>query len=244
MHRLVRFWMIGSLALALAGWWMKDALPPPGKLAPEVAHEPVQKVVREKPFEVSVAGATYRVQPRYSYDLSAVVVSLHHSDSWWDYAHKEWGDHVNVMDLCVVWGSSATSGAYRSVSFSNTQWECHWRWFGEVAFRSDEASNNHVVTEKPAVAKALKSIRIGDQVRIRGRLVDYTTLKDGRPQGMRVSSDRRTDEGPGACEVIYVDEVEVLDRTGHGWLLAMKAGIGLLLASLVAWLMLPAKFDD
>lgn len=245
LHRLVRWTMIGSLGLAIAGWWMKDVLPPPGRLAPDVANEPVQKPARgARPFEVAVNGITYRVQPRYAYDLSALVVSLHHSDTWWDTAHKEWGDHVNVMDLCVVWGSSATSGAYKSVRFHNSQWECHWSWRGEVPFRNDEASNNHVVTEKPEVAKALKSIRIGDQVRIKGWLVDYTIVKDGRPQGTRVSSERRNDDGPGACEVIYVDEVEVLGQSGRRWALAMKTGLGLLLASLFAWLLLPARFDD
>lgn len=244
LHRLVRLWMIGSLAVAIAGWWMKDVLPAPERLVPEIANEPAQKLVRQKPFDIAVEGVSYRVQPRYSYDISALVVSLHHSDTWWDTAHREWGDFVNVMDLCVVWGESATSGAYRSVSFHNTQFECHWQWSGDVPFRNDEASNNHVVTEKPEVAKALKSIRVGDQVRIRGWLADYTTMKDGRSQGTRVSSDRRTDDGPGACEVIYVDSVEVLGRGGHGWRLAMKIALGSLLLSLLAWLMLPARFDD
>jgi len=244
LHRLVRWAMIASLALALAGWWMKDVLPPPEKLSPALANEPLQKRVRDKAFDISVNGVTYSVQPRHSYDMHGLVVSLHHADAWWAYAHREWGDHVNIMDLCVVWGSSATSGAYKHVSFSNTQWECHWRWFGDVPFRNDEASNNHVVTEKPEVARALKSIKVGDQVRVQGYLVDYTTFKDGRPAGKRISSEVRTDDGPGACEVIYVHSVEILGSAGRGWRTAMKVGLALLALSVFAWLLLPAKFDD
>ena len=41
--------------------------------------------------------------------MSALVVGLHHSDTWWDYPHKDWNDHINLMDLCMVWGENARS---------------------------------------------------------------------------------------------------------------------------------------
>lgn len=247
MHTLVRRVMIGSLIAAAASWWMKDALPPPAKLIPEVREEPKQVRVRKPPIDTNVNGVDYRIQPRYSYDLSALVVSLHHSDTWWDYVHKEWNDHINLMDLCVVWGGNAQSGAYRNISFSNDQWTCSWEAGSAAAFNAfnhEEASNNHMVTDDPAVAKTLRAIRIGDQIRIQGYLVDYTIFKDGKPAGTRVSSEVRTDLGNGACEVLYVNAVSVTRSAGHRWRIAQNVALVILLLSVIAWVLLPIRAED
>jgi hypothetical protein len=246
-YRAAQVLMAGGLLLAAAGGWMKDVPPDPERLSPGELDEPVQKAVRKPPFETQVNGVTYRIQPRYSYELNAVVVSLHHSDTWWDYAHREWGDHVNVMDLCVVWGDSVRSGAYRDVSFGNSQWECHWSYRSERAmkfFRNDQAANNHIVTDDPAIAKALRNIKVGDQVRLRGYLVDYATLRGGREMGRRVSSETRTDSGPGACEVLYVDELDTIRSANRRWRLAMWAGVWTMLIGLLLWFVLPVRAED
>jgi hypothetical protein len=174
-------------------------------------------------------------------------VSLHHSDTWWDYAHKEWGDHVNIMDLCVVWGDSVRSGAYRDVSFSNNQWECHWSYSSERAqkqFRNEQVSNNHIVTDDPGVSKAMRNIKVGDQIRIRGYLVDYTTFKDGRPAGTRVSSETRTDTGNGACEVLYIDGFDSVGSPNRAWRITQWAGLIALVLGLILYIVLPVRADD
>ena len=246
-HLLVRYAMIGSLLLAAVAWWMKDALPPAAGLSAGLLEEPAQVKVSRKPIDTRVNGIDYRIQPRYTYDLRGLIVSLHHSDTWWDYAHKEWNDHINLMDLCVVWGGNVRSGAYRGISFSNDQWTCSFSansleaW---SAFNMTEASNNHMVTDDPAVARALRELRIGDQVRVRGYLVDYTVFKDGRPAGTRVSSEVRTDTGNGACEVLYVESLDLLGSANRAWRIAYKAALWLLLLSALAWIALPVKYND
>ncbi len=247
MHTFVRFAMIASLITAATAWWMKDVLPPPAKLSVDLLAEPKQVAVRRPALDTRVNGVDYRIQPRYSYDISALVVSLHHSDTWWDYAHKEWNDHINLMDLCVVWGGNVQSGAYQKIDFSNDQWTCSWGASSAEAFNAfnhAEASNNHMVTDDPGVAKALRAIRVGDQVRIRGYLVDYTVFKDGKPTGMRVSSEVRTDLGNGACEVLYVDAVDVTRSAGHRWRLLQNVALAVLLLSIIAWLLLPLRAED
>ena len=246
MHALVRFAMLASLLAAAIAWWMQDELPQAGRLREDLFSEPVQRKVSKPPFDTRVDGVDYRIQPRYSYDLRGLVVSLHDSDTWWDYAHKAWNDHLNLADFCVVWGETARRGAYRGISFSNTQWECHWGTTSSEAwqaFNQTEVANNHMVTDDPAVAKALRAVRIGDQVRVTGYLVDYTTFRDGRPAGTRVSSETRTDTGNGACEVLYVESLELLDSAGRRWRLALKIALAALAASAIAWLALPPKLD-
>jgi hypothetical protein len=247
MHALVRALMVASLVAAVGAWWMKDVLPPPAKLTPDLHAEPRQVKVRKPPIDTSVNGVKYSIQPRYSYDISALVVSLHHSDVWWDYVHRENNDHLNLMDLCVVWGGTAQSGAYKGMSYSNNQWEC---WVqpesaeAAQAFNSAEFSNNHMVTDDPAIAKVLRSIRVGDQIRVQGYLVDYTIFKDGRPAGTRVSSEVRTDMGNGACEVLYVESVDVLGSAGRLWRIAQYVALAVLLLSVIAWVLLPIRGDD
>lgn len=240
-HGVVRWLIRGSLALIALGWWRLDALPPAAELASSVAEAPRQQPSKDPPFEVTAQGVNYLVQPRYRYEMDAVVVSLHQSDAWWDSAHEQWSDHINLLDICVVWGSSATSGAFRQVSFSNTQFECYWSWRGDVAFDNTEAANVHLVTADPALGKRLKALRVGDQIRLGGQLVNYTTRKNGQTLGTRVSSESRTDSGPGACEVLYVTDARLLARPDRRGLRMLQAGLVLLLGGVVCWFCLPMR---
>lgn len=239
--------MIASLFAAAVSWWMRDELPPPARILENVYTEPKQVRVRRPSIDTSVDGIAYRIQPRYSYDMSALVVSLHDSDTWWDYAHKSWNDNINLMDLCVVWGESAKNGAYQGISFSNNQWECHWSTRSQKAwqaFDQTEVANNHMVTDDPAVAKALRAVRIGDQIRVQGYLVDYTTYVNGREMGKRISSEVRTDTGNGACEVLYIESLELLDSAGRRWRIGLNIALAILALSVIAWMFLPVKIDD
>ena len=246
-HRLVNYLIIASLLLIAFAWYKSGSLPAPEKLSAGLLEEPDQRPTREKPFETVVQSVQYRVAPRFTYDISGLVVSLHHADSWWDYAHKEWNDHINVADLCVVWGENVRRDAYRQASFTHTQWECWWSTGAlppERSFDGASMSNNHIVTADPAIAHVMRDVHIGDEVRFRGYLIDYTTFKDGAAQGTRTTSTVRTDEGAHACEVVWVQEMQILRSHNRPWRLAMRVGVALLVLGLLAWMILPAKLDE
>jgi len=238
--------LVSTLLLVLA-WWRQDALPAPERLRPELLAEPVQQAVDEPAFRRTVDAVEYGIQPRYTYDISGLIVSLHHSDTWWDTAHAEWNDHINLMDLCVVWGDNAASGVYREIHFSNTQWECHFETRSSESwqrFHLDQVSNNHLLTDDPVIARAMKSLHVGDEVRLRGYLVNYTIFDGGVARGTRVSSETRTDTGPGACEVMYVQGIDILARHNAAWRwLRMGATISLALC-LGAFLVLPPHLEE
>jgi hypothetical protein len=239
--------MIGSLLLGVISFFKKDSLPAPAALRAELDQEPQQIAVQRPLLRAEVKGVQYSIQPKYSYDLYGLVVSLHDSDSWWDYAHREWGDHVNVVDFCVVWGENIRREAYKPLSYWNDQWTCWVQADSEatwMAFDPTALSNNHLVTDNPYVARELRKVRIGDQVHFRGYLVDYSVVRNGAEAGTRVSSTVRTDTGNGACEVVYVEDFEVLASPNRLWRFAFKLSLGVLLASLIAWAFLPPKFND
>lgn len=247
LRRGVRIAFFVAIPLALLAWWCQDGLPPETRIRPEVLAEPVQLPVELPVRRTVVGGVEYAIQPRYHYDISGLVVSLHHSDAWWDFVHEDWDDHINLMDLCVVWGANAASGDYRRIEFSNTQFECSASAGSREAwqdFRADQFSNNHLVTDSSGVARELRRIRIGDQVRLRGYLVNYTTFRDGQPLGTRISSDTRTDTGPGACEVIYVESVEALGPRSRGWHRLYLLSLVVLAGAALGWFLLPVQVFD
>jgi hypothetical protein len=238
--------MLSAAAVTALAWWNADRLPPPGQLRPEILIDPVQIPSELPPLRKNVDGVEYGIERRYSYDIAGVVVSLHHSDSWWDYAHEAWGDHINLMDVCIVWGDNATKDTYRDVQFSNSQWECHFETHSNAtwqAFRQDQVSNNHLLTDNVPLGRQLAGIHVGDQIRLHGYLVNYTIYRNGIAQGTRVSSDTRTDTGPGACEVIYVESLEPLASYGRNWRSLRVIALAVFCIGLAIWIRSPADFN-
>ena len=247
MHSLVRLVLVAGFALLMAALWQRESLPGPREVREEMSREPAQRAVDRPSFETRVGGIAYRIQPRFSYELYGVVVSRHDAAAWWDYIHKEWNDKLNVVDLCVVWGDNVRGDAYRAIDYSHDQWTC-WAQTGSSeawqAFDMAAMSNNHLITDDPQIATALRRAGVGDQVRVRGYLADYATFKNGAALGQRVSSSVRSDTGNGACEIIYVEDFGILQAGGGPWRRLAWVAAALLGAALVAWFFLPDRFAD
>ncbi len=244
-RRLVQLLFFGSLLLLAVALWQRKDLPQYRELQPVLLKEPEQVPVKRAPFDTTVNGVTYTIRPLYSYDLHGLVVSQHDAKTWWDYLHREWNDHLNVMDLCVVWGNNLQRGVYKEVEYSSGQFECFvkipdmeiYRVFDQTAL-----SNNHLLTDQPGIARAMRKARIGDQVRFRGYLAEYSHNHNGRPF-KRGTSTVRNDTGNGACETIFVEEFEILRPGGGPWHAIVWLAVLMIAASVVAWFRLPLGRD-
>jgi len=240
-RRLVQLLLASGLILLAAATWQKEALPPPQILNPELLQEPEQTEVKKATFDTTVNGVTYTIHPLYTYHLYGMVVSMHDSKTWWDYIHREWNDHLNVMDLCVVWGNNLRGDNYKNVDYSSGQFVCYFQPKSMEAYQAfDQAalSNNHLLTDNPDIARTIRSVRIGDQVRFRGYLAEYSHNHDGQPF-KRGTSIVRTDTGNGACETIYVEDFEILKRGGGPWRKLVWVAAFMLIAGVIAWFRLP-----
>lgn len=242
---LVRILLVGSATLFVVAWWQRDSLPRHESLDPALLSEPRQAPTATAAFRTTVGGIEYIVRPLYSYDLYGLVVSKHDADAWWDWIHTAWNDKLNVTDLCVIWGANARSDNFRHLDYSSGQFVCNvqtgsteaWRAFDMTAL-----SNNHLLADEPAVARALKSMRIGDQVRFRGYLAEYS-----HDQGLhffRGTSTTRTDAGNGACETVYATDAEILRAGNRGWRIAFWAAAVAFVLGLVAWFVAPFRVRD
>jgi hypothetical protein len=237
------------LALALtamaASLWMRDRLPGPEAMLAALYVEPTQTVTARQPFRASVGGFQYDVSPLYDYEFHGLVVSRHDAAVWWDITHREWGDRINVVDLCVVWGANLRSGAYRGLRYWSATFTCYYvpRQDGEDWRRFDEnaIANNHLLTDDPAIAQMLRRVRVGDQVRVKGHLVEYRQPARRFHRGTSVV---RTDRGNGACETVWVTEASLLRSANRAWHALFDLGLIALVLSVLLWWFEPVRARD
>jgi hypothetical protein len=234
--------MAGGAALFAASLYLRHALPEPAQLRADLANEPVQVPVQAAPFQTTVAGVTYTIKPVAEYEIWGLVVSNHDTSTWWNWIHAASNDHLNVVDLCVVFAENVTRSAYVGLDYSSGQFVCYvqtrstekWQRFSMRAI-----ANNHLLADRPSLVAKLRDVRIGDQVRIRGWLAEYS-----HRHGFaftRGTSVTRDDTGNGACETIYVQEVEVLKSGGGPWRYTLWPAVVLMLAGLVLWVKAPIR---
>jgi hypothetical protein len=101
------------------------------------------------------------------------------------------------------------------VHFSQDGRWCWVNWSGNVNFNLQELSNNHLLINQRDLLGKLKSIARGDQVKIKGKLVNVKAKPSGSTESSEItwnSSTSREDSGAGACEVIYVEQIDILKK--------------------------------
>lgn len=210
--------------LALAAGHRHD-LPPVADIHPALWQEPRQVPVTRPVQVIERQGITYRVQPLYDYILYGLVVSRHDAKSWLDSAHRFWHDHLNAVDVCVVWGRNLKAGVYDhpDIGYSSGQYTCYVSYAvrpgqeeARRVFQLNAISNNPLLAPSDALAKQLRKVRVGDQIMLQGSLANYTH-QHGRQQFSRSTSTTRDDVGDGACETVLVDQVAVLRQGNPGW---------------------------
>ena len=234
--RLAKWLFYLSILVWIGSWFFLDRLPEPNKINHDLYAEPLQTSLSEPKFEVSYNGQKNTVQPVDNYEIWGVIVSHNDPDKWYsfDLTHDE--KSIDTRDLCIVWGDNLKTDDYRKVSYLNNDWSCEFHWGQGVQFNANQLSNNHLITDNEAVRKAIAHLNIGDQIHIKGKLVDYT---QERWQGwVRHTSTTRTDTGNGACEIIFVESVEVINSYNHLWVMIHKIAFWILLGMLVlrCWL--------
>lgn len=217
---LIRHLLTLTLLLCIVGYvtgWSKTRdLPPESDLVPELFTEPLQRATAIAPFTFDYRNVEYAVSPQASYDISGLVVSHNDILSWWDIYHDE--NSVDIKDICLIWGQNADEDIYQNMKFWNESVSCHAQ--GSILphgkrFYGPALSNNHLLSADPEVREKIRAVRVGDQIRMRGYLVNYNDAKT--PQFVRKSSLTRSDSAGFACEVMYVTELEVLRMAPRTW---------------------------
>jgi hypothetical protein len=227
-----KFVLAAAAVTFVASFFMKDRLPGRSAILEPLLQEPFQTGTDlPGPFDVTRKGVTYTVTPFFNYELWGMVVSYHHADSFVDISHEAWNDHINVKDVCVLWGKNLESAVYTRMKFRNRDFTCFYTYpdqeTGQI-FSENCLSNNHLLPADSIVAAAIMRAKKGDQVRFKGWLVSYG-IKDSPYK--RMTSTTRRDRGNGACETVFVNEFEILREANPGWRALYKISLGLIVLS-------------
>ena len=210
-----------SLVGGIAAYFFADPLPQRWEIAPDILNAPVQEEEKKKtPFSFDYHGKTYSITPQARYEMAALVVSRNNISSLLDAYHDS--RSVDTRDLCVMWGDNVKSDIFQKISVSNGSWTCSfsakttedWNRFDPF-----QLSNNHLISDNEEIRKQIANIRIGDQIRLRGFLVDYSDESGfSRKTSLSRTDTDKTARGGGACEVFFVDSIEILRRGDHFFL--------------------------
>jgi len=194
----------------------REELPAENEILPALKEEPVQEKFDDRAFTLRWRSSDYVLHPVAKYEISGLVVSRNDIGGFTDIYHS--ADSVDVVDVCMLWGANTRERVYRNSEFWSEPFSCWYRPKRNVSgvpFREDELSNTHILPRDENLARELSAIHLGDQIRLRGKLVNYNPA--GASEMLRRSSLTRTDQGNGACEVMFVEEFALLKPGNPGW---------------------------
>lgn len=182
---------------------------------PAVLNQPLQtEVSDESIIKFNLDDYAYELTPLYDYEINGLIVNKLDYSFLAVYERNK----VSPMDLCIIWGSNVKSRVFqeKDLEFTQDYRFCNYRWRGEIKFNPSEGVNNHLVVDNKEMEKKIRRLKAGDQVRIRGKLVDLVArrvgeIREEEPEYFELkTSVTRDDTGAGACEEIYVEELEIL----------------------------------
>ena len=169
----------------------------PGVVA---AREPAQRQLgRDAPV---FAKEGFRVAALASFEMEARVL---HSKNYCCGG----SDRLAPVDVAFGWGRMSDEAVLARIDVSQSGRFYFWRYEGPppIPHREIERSsaNMHLIPATKAIEKRLKNLRPGNVVALKGYLVDVR----GEGGFRWTSSLTREDTGGGACELIWVEELEV-----------------------------------
>jgi hypothetical protein len=194
----------GGLWQAIDRWQLRPVHPPDGPIAPA---EPLQTDLEGTPAVTALG--RWRLTPRARYDITARILSRE------DYHFDPLSDLI-PEDLALGWGPMSDNRVLSA--FEITQGARFYSWMPKqpdlpIPRRAviEHSANTHVIPADSVMRHQLGRLRVGQVVHLVGFLVDGV-----RDDGAYIhTSLTRSDSGPGACEVMLVEEAEV-EPAGEG----------------------------
>ena len=225
-------------AWLLVSFWNRNELPRNIEFVADISNEPAQTATGERPFKVSFNDVEYLVEPEFEYDITGMIVSYRHHDNN-SRMHRLANDHLNMLDVCVVWGDNTASELHK-IDFWNGIFTCNVFTRDQAAWDSfdmNQLSNNHLLSGNDDIRDRVRDIQIGDQIRVSGFLASYSSAQGGK----RGTSTTRTDTGDGACETVYVKRFQIVQAATSYWRISMYASLSVLIAGLFVYFKRPYR---
>lgn len=195
------FWL-ALLAVVLLGYFALSRPRTAGAGDPvDWSREPVQASTDRPAFQIESGKGTVTLQPHAAFDVSARVAAA-------ERYRLDAGASLAPVDLVLTWGKLPEEPFKSKVSYQQMTRYYFWRTPTadlDLGYIQAHSSNMHMIPAGENVRRALVSVDEGDAVRLRGLLVS-ASREDGFTWDSSLS---RTDSGPGACELVWVEEIQI-----------------------------------
>lgn len=190
------------LAIVLAGFWFLTRPMSAGGGDPiDWSREPVQEATDRASFEVPTRKGPVTLHPVASFDVAGVVAGAER----YRFDNEAF---LSPVDFVLTWGELPADPYRSKVTYRQMTRYYFWRTPSsdlDAGYIQSHSSNMHMIPATSNLKRALTSVGEGDSVRVRGLLVNAA-----REDGYTWNSSRsRKDSGPGACELIWVEELQV-----------------------------------
>lgn len=183
-----------------AYWWTYDrpVSRPAGVLA---AEEPQQRNLEPRP-QFNERGFVFVERARYDITARVLRKEIYRADG---------AASLAPVDLAVGWGPLSDSATIDKLEFSQMGRFFYWKPKDSATFPLDaqaliaHAAQMHLIPATKDLESRIKRLRSGQLVTIGGYLVDISG-----PAGFTWNTSlTRTDTGDGACEIVWVETMEV-----------------------------------
>lgn len=186
--------MLVVLAFLVRDYWFERPLThPPGILVPNAPRQTAMTEIRAWTKE------DYQIRALAQFSLEARVLSKERY--WFDRAAD-----LAPIDLALGWGPMSDQNILDQLDISQSGRRYFW-WTRHLPVPAEKitacSANMHMIPATEDIAAILKSLRRGEIISLQGYLVAVHA-----PRGWSWrSSLSRTDQGDGACEVIWVERL-------------------------------------
>lgn len=181
--------------------WKVLTQPSPVSYGPgvKVSEAPLQTSNTKEPF--SYAG--HNITPVADFSLKAKVLSRKNYS-----IGRE--AKFSPTDLALGWGNMSDESVIEKISISQRNRFYYWRVSEFPIPRKEietQSANMHLVPANQWVAEDLKEVRVGDLIQLSGSLINISSDDGWRWK----SSKTRNDIGAGACELVWVESLDILE---------------------------------
>lgn len=188
---------IGLGCIVLGAYWHFARHPVVNEPGITVTQAPIQQVSHQPAFQFKA----YTVYPLASFKIQARVLSAKH----YIFDHES---TLSPVDLALGWGRMSDKVILSQIQIRQANRFYYWRvaqWPIPRAEIETHSANMHMIPADDALEDTLKSIKVGQIVTITGWLVE---AKQANGWHWR-SSLTRNDTGAGACELVFVQSLEL-----------------------------------
>lgn len=222
--------MCVAFALCLAITYnSKKYKPAPGlyvkyDLSKDIIPNPVQNKIKKDSFAIQKYGVDIKITKLASYDITGKVeaikdYSTNFISNFLSFEAANMTDYISPRDLTLSWGQIALDENSNSIkadqNYLNSERVVWYTYTNELKKKYGEEyilshiSNNHVVTLDEGLKRELLKIKQADIVRIKGYLIEVS-CSNGVHWGP--SSLTRDDQGLHSCEILYAEDIVILNK--------------------------------